>query len=77
MTINPEQLLTEACEDCLAVVTATMGKGIGGPVRVVSVEHERTCPWLARVAPESATIVTAEGILMHFAASSRLRSVDL
>jgi hypothetical protein len=68
MTTNPE-LQALACEDCPAVITETTNPGLGGPVRTVSVEHERTCPWLARVAPDGATLATPWGILMHLFAA--------
>jgi hypothetical protein len=56
-----------ACEDCPAVMHLSRGVGVGGPVLTVVVEHEPSCPWLARVAPNGATISTEAGILMHVA----------
>lgn len=57
-----------ACEDCPATMHTSRGRGVLGPVLVVSVVHERSCPWLARVAPQGATTVREEGILIHSAA---------
>lgn len=57
-----------ACEDCPARVHVTSGAGLQGPVRIVTVLHAETCPWLARVAPDGVTHATAEGIVIHAAA---------
>ena len=56
-----------ACEDCPATVSAAKGRGMFGDVLIVAVIHEPTCPWLARVAPESATVANEHGILIHAA----------
>ena len=55
------------CADCLAEVSVPRGIGVYDSVRVVSVGHESTCPWLARVAPEDATLSYDFGVLVHFA----------
>ncbi|WP_109507221.1 hypothetical protein [Nocardioides speluncae] len=62
---TPPDLAALACEDCPAEVHTEAGAGLFGPVRIVTVVHDDTCPWLTRVAPEGATHVSAEGILMH------------
>jgi hypothetical protein len=54
-----------ACEDCCARLHLSRGRGIAGPVLVAVVEHELTCPWMARVAPEGVTMSGSSGVLMH------------
>ena len=54
------------CEDCPARVLVSRSVGIAGPVLVVAVGHERSCPWLARVAPSGEHVGTsARGIVLH------------
>ena len=60
-----------ACEDCVGRMHLSRCQGINGPVLVAVVEHEPTCPWLARVASSGATIASAAGILTH-----RFRDTD-
>lgn len=58
-----------ACPDCSASVSATVGRsGIsGGPVLVVEVEHDATCPWFARFVPagESVNAPTPDRVIRH------------
>ncbi|TDD35259.1 hypothetical protein E1287_14200 [Actinomadura sp. KC06] len=63
--MNRDDLQALACEDCPAVVHVSRGQGLSGPVRVVVVEHEASCPWLTRVAPDGATVPGALGVLTH------------
>lgn len=60
-----------ACEDCPAKIHSTRGRGIGGPVLVVSVEHETSCPWLTRMAPKGATLSSSAGIVTHWSRDTR------
>ena len=66
MTDRTPNLPALACEDCPAVIHRSRGTGLGGAVLVVAVEHEPTCPWMARVAPDGATMSGADGVLLHF-----------
>jgi len=54
-----------ACGDCPATITKTRGEGLFGGVLVVTVLHDPSCPWLARVAPDGATMSTPAGIVIH------------
>lgn len=66
--MTPAQLQALACEDCPAGIQCARLQGLAGPVLLVVVTHEPTCPWLARVAPndtEDATVVSEGGIVRH------------
>ncbi|MEU9657560.1 hypothetical protein [Streptomyces chartreusis] len=65
--MTPSQLQALACEDCPADIRCTTLQGLNGPVLTVVITHEPTCPWLARVAPEGATLVRERGIVRHTA----------
>ena len=58
----------QGCDDCPATVHTSTGASAvtDEPVLVVVVEHEPTCPWLARVAPDGATLApTPDRLLRH------------
>lgn len=63
--LTPGQLQASACEDCPAEIRVSRGTGLLGLVLVVAVEHEPTCPWLARVAPGGAVRPSDRGVVMH------------
>lgn len=63
--LTPAELLALACEDCPAEIYVSRGTGLLGVVLVVAVEHEDTCPWMARVAPGGAVRSTDRDVVMH------------
>ncbi|GAA3767271.1 hypothetical protein [Streptomyces chiangmaiensis] len=54
-----------ACQDCPSEIYVSRGKGLFGVVLVVAVEHEDSCPWLARYAPDGTVRATPHGVVMH------------
>lgn len=79
---NPAMTTAElqalACEDCPAAVTIQRGQGIAGPVLVVFVVHEDSCPWAARCVPlGGATLIRANAMLRHVRASDPAIAADV
>jgi hypothetical protein len=56
-----------ACNDCESEVRTFMGQGMFGPVRTVTVEHERPCRWYAGHGTDEPKSSEA-GILIHYLA---------
>lgn len=65
--LTTAQLQELACPDCPASVHGSRGQGLAGLVLVVVVEHEPTCPFLARSAPQGATLAVPGALLRHVA----------
>jgi hypothetical protein len=63
--MTPSQLQALACEDCPAEIRCARLQGLRGPVLAVVIDHEPTCPWLARVAADNITTVFEGGIVRH------------
>ena len=59
-------VVERACGDCPAKVTTTLDKGLAGPMRIVVIEHEPSCPWFRRLGTGQ-PVGTPHGVLIHHA----------
>jgi hypothetical protein len=64
--VDDRDVVERACGDCPAKVTTTLGKRLAGPVRILAIEHESSCPWFRRFG-SGQPIETPHGVLIHHA----------
>lgn len=55
------------CDDCVPHVELSRGRTQDGQeIVVAAVAHPRSCPWMARVSPDSsAFVLTPYGLVIH------------
>jgi len=66
--VDDRDVVERACGDCPAKVTTALSKGPAGPVRILAIEHEPSCPWF-RLFGTGQPVGTPHGVLIHHARS--------